>query len=74
MMKHADVTESVDALTGQTPAHITRILNDRITRAFLMPEGIEKELALDYNARLVTALHEAQVWPGKKPPHPCGDV
>jgi hypothetical protein len=38
------------------------MLSDRVARAFLM-EGESRAMALDFNARLVTALRLAKVWP-----------
>ena len=50
-------------LTGLGEQHITRILNDRISRAYLMAEGDPRNIAMDTNAHLVTELREAHIWP-----------
>lgn len=55
-------SRSVLHLVGLGETRISRILSDRIARAFLM-EGDAREMALDANAHLVTDLRVAKVWP-----------
>lgn len=56
------VDRSAALLRDVGESRATAILNDRISRAFLL-DGDARELALDFNARLVTELREQRIWP-----------
>lgn len=60
----AAVSVSCRTLRGFGESQVTSILNDRVSRAFLL-EGAARELALDANARLVTELRVRHVWPAR---------
>jgi hypothetical protein len=46
---------------------VTAAITDRIARAYLL-DGDARILALDYNARLVTTLRTAGIWPNRYRP------
>jgi hypothetical protein len=54
-----------------TAAQIAAVVADRVARAFLLKDPEMRRLALDFNARLMTDLREAGLWPpqcrGRKP-------
>lgn len=56
------VSRSLLHLRGVGEQRISQILSDRIARAFLL-DGVAREMALDANARLVTELRRAKMWP-----------
>jgi hypothetical protein len=60
----SSVWRSAHLLDGEKEARITAILGDRIARAFLASEDA-RGMALDYNARLVTELRVAEIWPAR---------
>lgn len=49
-------------LRGVGEQRVTATLSDRISRAYLL-DGDAREVAMDFNARLVTELRLRQVWP-----------
>lgn len=49
-------------LRGVGEQRVSATVSDRISRAFLF-EGAAREVALDFNARLVTELRERRIWP-----------
>lgn len=51
-------------LAGQPEARVTAIVSDKISRGFLL-DGVPRELALDFNARLVTELRVLEIWPAR---------
>jgi hypothetical protein len=55
----------VDQYEAMTEKQITAIVNDRITRVTLLANDDVKASALDFNARLVTALRVRGIWPGR---------
>jgi hypothetical protein len=59
------LNEAVATLFDLPKDKIREALNDRATNAFSC-EGREREWRLDFNARLVTELRLADVWPKRK--------
>jgi hypothetical protein len=56
--------EMVERFAGLGEAQISAAMSDRIARAFLLDDDV-RPMALDFNARLVTMLREAAVWPAR---------
>jgi hypothetical protein len=51
-------------IANHTETQATAIIRDRIARAYLQ-HGVALELALDYNAHLITELREQGIWPAR---------
>ena len=57
------MTRAAQALTPNTEAQITRIMNDHIARAYLTKPKGARAMALAYNAHLTTELRLNNIWP-----------
>lgn len=64
MAVSSSVVRSAYLLEHEGETRTTAIISDRIARAFLF-SGSPRELALDYNARLVTELRRLGIWPAR---------
>jgi hypothetical protein len=64
MAVSSSVWRSAHLLAEVGEAQASAIVSDRIDRAFLLP-GEARAMSLDYNARLVTELRVAGIWPAR---------
>lgn len=72
-MTSTAVSRSVLRLRDVGEQRITATLNDRISRAYLL-DGAAREVAMDFNARLVSELRDRRIWPARGCPPQAGVV